>query len=224
MTAHDFERIPPQDMQAEMSTLGGMLLSKDAIAEVSGILQAGDYYRPAHGVVHTAVLDLWSRSEPVDPITVAAELTKRGQITKVGGQGYLFTLVHAVPTAANAGYYAEIVREKAVLRRLVEAGTRVAQIGYSGAMTAAEALDAAAPGPAPTLPVRHVEPVRVRGGIRRVERDRGGDVVSRIRSFGCMTRVWAGASDSAIRSSRSSTAIAPASAIGRSTVVSAGVE
>ncbi|MFE2426334.1 replicative DNA helicase [Streptomyces sp. NPDC059373] len=129
--AGGFERVPPQDLDAEQSVLGGMLLSKDAIADVVEVLKGADFYRPAHETIYAAVLDLYARGEPADPITVAAELTKRGELTKVGGPPYLHTLVNAVPTAANAEYYAEIVHERAVLRRLVEAGTRITQMGYA---------------------------------------------------------------------------------------------
>ncbi|GAA2930709.1 replicative DNA helicase [Streptomyces thioluteus] len=126
-----FERVPPQDLDAEQSVLGGMLLSKDAIADVVEILKGNDFYRPAHETVYQAILDLYAKGEPADPITVAAELTKRGEISRVGGAAYLHTLVQTVPTAANAEYYAEIVHERAVLRRLVEAGTRITQMGYA---------------------------------------------------------------------------------------------
>ena len=126
-----FERVPPQDLDAEQSVLGGMLLSKDAIADVVEVLKGHDFYRPAHETVYKAILDLYAKGEPADPITVAAELTKRGEITRVGGAPYLHTLVQSVPTAANAEYYAEIVHERAVLRRLVEAGTRITQMGYA---------------------------------------------------------------------------------------------
>ncbi|WP_443050547.1 replicative DNA helicase [Streptomyces sp. H27-D2] len=108
-----------------------MLLSKDAIADVIEVLKGPDFYRPAHETVFQAVLDLYAKGEPADPITVGAELTRRGEITKVGGASYLHTLVQSVPTAANAEYYAEIVHERAVLRRLVEAGTRITQMGYA---------------------------------------------------------------------------------------------
>jgi replicative DNA helicase len=127
-----FDKQPPQDLPAEQSVLGGMMLSKDAIADVVEVLRPGDFYRPAHQNVYDCVLDLYSRGEPADPITVAAELERRGELRRVGGAPYLHTLIATVPTAANAGYYAEIVAEKAVLRRLVEAGTRIVQLGYSG--------------------------------------------------------------------------------------------
>lgn len=126
-----FDRTPPQDLQAEQSVLGGMLLSKDAIADVVEELRAGDFYRPAHETIYDAILDLYGRGEPADAVTVANELSKRGDLARIGGGPYLHTLIASVPTAANAAHYARIVRERAVLRRLVEAGTRIAQLGYA---------------------------------------------------------------------------------------------
>jgi replicative DNA helicase len=143
--SEDFGRQPPQDMAAEQSVLGGMLLSKDAIADVLERLRPGDFYRPAHQNVYDAILDLYGRGEPADAVTVAAELDRRGMLRRIGGAPYLHTLISTVPTAANAGYYATIVAEKALLRRLVEAGTRVVQYGYAGAEGAdvAEIVDRA---------------------------------------------------------------------------------
>ncbi|WP_328362877.1 replicative DNA helicase [Mycobacterium sp. NBC_00419] len=131
--SEDFGRQPPQDLAAEQSVLGGMLLSKDAIADVLEKLRPGDFYRPAHQNVYDAILDLYGRGEPADAVTVGAELDRRGLLRRIGGLPYLHTLISTVPTAANAGYYASIVAEKALLRRLVEAGTRVVQYGYAGA-------------------------------------------------------------------------------------------
>ena len=128
-----YDRTPPQDIAAEQSALGGMLLSKDAIADVVEVLRPTDFYRPAHQLIYDAVLDLYARGEPADAVTVSAELTRPGQLARVGGAPYLHTLISTVPTAANAGYYAQIVAEKAVLRRLVTAGTRIAQMGYETA-------------------------------------------------------------------------------------------
>lgn len=132
-----FERQPPQDLAAEQSVLGGMMLSKDAIADVVEVLSPNDFYRPAHQAIYDCVLDLYGRGEPADAITVSAELERRQELLKVGGAPYLHTLIATVPTAANAGYYAEIVSEKAILRRLVEAGTRIVQLGYHGSEGAA---------------------------------------------------------------------------------------
>ena len=140
----EFERTPPQDLVAEQSVLGGMLLSKDAIADVVEVLKSTDFYRPAHQIVFDAVLDLYGKGEPADPVTVSAELTRLGQLARVGGAPYLHTLISSVPTAANAGYYAKIVADRAVMRRLVEAGTRIVQLGYGAdAMDVETAVDLA---------------------------------------------------------------------------------
>ena len=126
-----YERTPPQDIAAEQGVLGGMLLSKDAIADVIDVVKGRDFYQPKHEQIFDAILDLYGRGEPADAVTVANELTKRNELSRVGGPAYLHTLMESVPTAANAGYYAEIVHERAILRRLVEAGTRITQMGYA---------------------------------------------------------------------------------------------
>ena len=138
-----YDRTPPQDIAAEQAVLGGMLLSKDAIADVVEVLRGHDFYRPAHETIYEAILDLYGRGEPADPLTVADQLQKNNELGRIGGAPYLHTLVNYVPTAANAGYYADIVRERAILRRLVEAGTRIVQMGYSGDGEADDIVDAA---------------------------------------------------------------------------------
>ena len=139
--ADTFDRTPPQDVAAEQCVLGGMLLSKDAIADVVEILRANDFYRPTHTTIFEAVLDLYGRGEPADPITVAAALADSGALARVGGAAYLHTVISTVPTAANASYYARIVSERAVLRRLVEAGTRIVQLGYGSAARGGRDVD-----------------------------------------------------------------------------------
>lgn len=124
-------RTMPHDDVAEQSVLGGMLLSKDAIADVVESLRASDFYKPAHETIYEAILSLYGHGSPADAITVADELKKRGELTRVGGAAYLHTLIASVPTAANAQYYAEIVKEHAIMRRLIEAGTKIAQLGYA---------------------------------------------------------------------------------------------
>lgn len=136
-------RLPPQDIAAEQGALGGMLLSKDAIGNVLEVLKPRDYYRPAHEMIHNAIVDLYSHDEPADPITVAAELKKRGELDRIGGPSYLHTLVNSVPTAANADFYADIVQQRAVLRRLIEAGGRIVGMGYAGEGEAEKIVDAA---------------------------------------------------------------------------------
>ncbi|BAS19974.1 replicative DNA helicase [Rothia mucilaginosa] len=131
-TAIDYgSRTMPHDDVAEQSVLGGMLLSKDAIADVVESLRASDFYKPAHETIYEAILSLYGHGSPADAITVADELKKRGELARVGGAAYIHTLIASVPTAANAQYYAEIVKEHAIMRRLIEAGTKIAQLGYA---------------------------------------------------------------------------------------------
>ncbi len=127
-----FERTPPHDLLAEQSALGGMMLSPDAVADVTDTVRGGDFYVPKHEVIFEAIYALYSHGEPTDVVAVTDELIKTASLQRAGGVDYLHSLTSIVPTAANAGYYASIVAERAVLRRLVEAGTRIAQMGYSG--------------------------------------------------------------------------------------------
>lgn len=125
------QRMLPNDLLAEQCTLGGMLLSQEAVAEVFEHVKGPDFYAPKHEIIFEAVLQLYSKGEPTDVITVTDQLTKNGELVKAGGADYLHTLTSIVPTAANAAFYAEIVQEKATLRRLVEVGTKIAQMGYT---------------------------------------------------------------------------------------------
>ncbi len=139
----EYERTPPHDVLAEQSTLGGMLLSKDAVADVIESLRGADFYVPKHELIFEAILTLYSHGEPTDVIAVTDELIKTGDLQRAGGADYLHTLTSIVPTAANAGYYASIVSERALLRRLVEAGTRIVQMGYAGQGEATEIVNSA---------------------------------------------------------------------------------
>ncbi len=132
------QRVLPHNLDAEQSTLGGMLLSSDAVADVLECVHGNDFYHPKHEVIFAAILSLYSRGEPTDAIAVGNALRSTGEVQRAGGEAYLHTLTNLVPTAANAGYYAEIVREQAMLRRLVEVGTHIAQLGYA---SEGEALD-----------------------------------------------------------------------------------
>ncbi|WP_352232322.1 replicative DNA helicase [Micromonospora sp. NBRC 101691] len=136
-----FDKTPPQDVAAEQCVLGGMLLSKDAIADVVEILKTHDFYRPIHATIFDTILEIYGRGEPADSITVAAALADSGDLVRIGGAPYLHTLIASVPTAANAAYYARIVAERAVLRRLVEAGTRIVQLGYGTAAGGSRDVD-----------------------------------------------------------------------------------
>lgn len=125
------ERIPPQDLDAERGILGGMLLSARAVEEVIDIVKGRDFYLPKHEQIFAAVTFLFGRDEPADGVTVANELGRRGQLGKIGGPAYLHELMGSVPTSASAGWYADIVRQHAQRRRLIDAGTRAVQMGYA---------------------------------------------------------------------------------------------
>lgn len=139
----DFERQPPNDTEAEQAVLGSMLLSRHVIDRMIAIVEPAAFYRPAHQTVFTTIADLYGRSRnpKIDPITVGSELERLGELNKIGGQPYLHRLVGAVPSTAHAEHYAEIVRDKAVLRSVIEASTRAATRAYTQQGTAAEILD-----------------------------------------------------------------------------------
>lgn len=120
----------PHDRRAEEGVLGAMLLSPNTVTDVIEILEPEEFYFPAHQLIYTAILDLYSAGGDIDTVLVGGRLDKMGHLDRAGGAAYLLTLISSVPTAANARYYADIVAEKGILRRLVQAGTRVAQLGY----------------------------------------------------------------------------------------------
>lgn len=125
-------RQPPHDREAEQGVLGAMLMSPNTVMEVIEQLDPDDFYYPAHSLIYEAILDLFSNGQHIDPVIVAGRLDRYNNLERTGGAVYLHTLISSVPTAANALYYAEMVAEKAVLRKLVDAGTRVVQLGYAG--------------------------------------------------------------------------------------------
>lgn len=133
----EFDRVLPHDAEAEQAALGGMMLSRDAITDVTEMLGRGPwegphpFYRPAHQVIYEAILDLDGAGEPADAISLAAHLRRAGTLGKVGGGPYLHAVLEAVPTAANAGYYARIIRRKAVARGMVETAMQLEQAGWS---------------------------------------------------------------------------------------------
>jgi len=137
------ERIPPQNLDAEQSVLGSMLLDRDAIARVVEALRPEDFYRDVHRTIYTAMLELFERGEPVDLVTVTNKLGGMGKLEDIGGTTYLASLPNTVPTAANAEFYASIVLEKAMLRALISAGTHIASLGYEGADDVAVLIDQA---------------------------------------------------------------------------------
>ena len=130
--AQDLGRQMPQNVEAEQGVLGGMMLNKEAIADVVEKITVDDFYRPAHASIYDAILRLYGEGKEIDPVIVASRLERDGQLERSGGPAYIHSIIQRTPTSANVGYYAQIVSEKAVLRRLVNAGTKIVQLGYSG--------------------------------------------------------------------------------------------
>ncbi|HEX6988351.1 MAG TPA: replicative DNA helicase [Bacillota bacterium] len=141
--AADLERVPPQNLEAEQSVLGAVLLDRDAAHKVAEIVEPEDFYREAHQLIYRAVLDLLDSGDAVDTVTLSDRLRKRRELERVGGIGYLTTLVNSVPTAANAEYYARIVAEKALLRRLIAAATEIVRDVFEGDEDVADLMDRA---------------------------------------------------------------------------------
>ena len=136
--------VPPQNLDAEESVLGAMMLSPGAIGAVSEVLSASDFYRASHATIYRAALDLYAKGEPVDAITLVDELERRGELEEVGGRARINELAALVPAASNAAHYARIVREMALLRGLVRVGQEIARLGLErGGYAAAELLDRA---------------------------------------------------------------------------------
>jgi replicative DNA helicase len=136
-------RVPPHDLQAEESLLGAMMLSSEAIASAAGVVTAGDFYKPAHGHVFDAVHTLYASGQPADAVTVADELRRAGLLDAIGGPAVLAQIMASTPATTNAGRYARIIEEYALLRRLISVAGEVAEIGYSVPDDVPKALDQA---------------------------------------------------------------------------------
>src|ERR671922_1691791 len=135
--------VPPQNLDAEESVLGAMMLAPGAIGSVSEVLDAGDFYRESHAKIYRAALGLYARGEPVDAITLVDELEERGELGDAGGRERIHELAALVPATANAAHYARIVREMATLRGLIRAGAEVARLGWERPGDARELVDQA---------------------------------------------------------------------------------
>lgn len=133
--------LPPQNLEAEVSVLGAMMISPMAITNVVDKVHETDFYRDSHREIFHTITELFGKGYPVDPITVTENLTLRGVLDQVGGKAYIHTLVSTVPAAANASHYAAIVRENSVLRSLIQVGNRIAEMGYERPGEVRELLD-----------------------------------------------------------------------------------
>ncbi|HXJ48321.1 MAG TPA: DnaB-like helicase N-terminal domain-containing protein, partial [Candidatus Acidoferrum sp.] len=136
-------RVPPHDLDAEMSVIGSVLLDPLSVAKVLQFLHPEDFYRENNGQIYRAALDLFAAGEPIDNVTLAAQLQTMGLLDRVGGRAQLASMQGAVPTAANIEYYGRIVKEKAYKRRLISAGSNIAGFGYDDSVEAEEAINQA---------------------------------------------------------------------------------
>lgn len=137
------ERLPPQNIEAEQSTLGSMMLDRAAIEKAADILKEMDFYRPSHGTIFDAMCALNERNQPVDLITLQEELRGRGKLEEVGGTEYLMALISQVPSASRVEHYARIVEEKSILRRLLAAASEMSGMAYDGDQDVAAITDKA---------------------------------------------------------------------------------
>lgn len=136
-------RIPPQNLEAEQSVLGSVLLDKEGIIRVSDILLPEDFYDDRHAEVFEAMLELFEKRSPIDVVTLTDHLEKKKKLTEIGGASYITTLANSVPTAAHAANYADIIHEKAVLRRLLTAANKITNLGYEEERKLDDILDEA---------------------------------------------------------------------------------
>jgi replicative DNA helicase len=142
-TGADAARVPPHDLDAERAVIGAMLVSETAVAAVAERLAADDFYSEVHRIIYGAMMRLYSRGDPIDQLTLTNELRSVNEFDRVGGRPYVFQIVESVPTAANAGRYAEIVRGKALLRAVIDVGSRITEDAFGEPENVSEALDSA---------------------------------------------------------------------------------
>ena len=135
------EKLPPHNMEAEQSVLGSLLIDRDAVIRIASFLKPSDFYSGGNGLIYEAILDLYNRRVPPDFVTVVDELTRRDRLNDVGGISYLTELINTVPTAVHIEYYGRIVERTATLRRLIDAGASIINIGYDDSIEVDEALD-----------------------------------------------------------------------------------
>jgi replicative DNA helicase len=142
-TGAEAARVPPHDLDAERAVIGAMLVSETAVAAVAERLGAEDFYSEVHRIIYGAMMRLYSRGEPIDQLTLTNELRSVNEFERIGGRPYVFQIVESVPTAANAGRYADIVRGKALLRAIIDVGSRITEDAFREPEDVSEALDSA---------------------------------------------------------------------------------
>ena len=123
-------RMPPQNLEAEQSVLGSLLIDKDAITKIADVLTPQEFYKDGHRIIYECMLELYGAKEPIDLLSLASKLDEKKQLENTGGRSYLINLTNAVPTSANVAHYAKIIRKKAILRKLITTAAEIHEMGY----------------------------------------------------------------------------------------------
>ncbi len=142
-TSNENLRVPPQNIEAEKSVLGALMLNKDAIINVANLIRQGDFYKDDHNLIFEAMIELYEKNEPIDVLSLSNRLEEKGQIEKIGGSSYLTNLVNAVPSSANIVHYAKVVQKKSTLRKLIVAASEILELGYKEDEDVEKVLDKA---------------------------------------------------------------------------------
>ncbi|MDD5489894.1 MAG: DnaB-like helicase N-terminal domain-containing protein, partial [Candidatus Moranbacteria bacterium] len=136
-------RVPPQNIEAEMSVLGSLMLDKDAIIKIADLVRPDDFYKDANRLIYETMVELYEDREPIDVLSLSNKLEEKKQLEKIGGSGYLTDLVNSVPTASNVVHYAKVVQKKSLLRKLISAASDIIELGYEEAEDVEKVLDEA---------------------------------------------------------------------------------
>ncbi len=123
-------RVPPQNIEAERSVLGALMLDKDAIIRVANLIRSGDFYKDDHNVIFEAMIELYEKRDPIDVLSLSNRLEEKNQLEKIGGSSYLTSLVATVPSSANIVHYAKVVQKKSTLRKLIQTASKILELGY----------------------------------------------------------------------------------------------
>jgi len=142
-TSNENLKVPPQNIDAERSVLGALMLDKDAIIKVANLIRQGDFYKDDHNKIYEAMIELYEKREPIDVLSLSNRLEEKGQLEKIGGSSYLTSLVNSVPSSSNIAHYAKVVQKKSMLRKLIHAASEIVELGYKEEEDVEKILDEA---------------------------------------------------------------------------------
>lgn len=136
-------KVPPQNIDAERSVLGALMLDKDAIIKIANLIRIGDFYKDDHNMIYEAMVELYEQREPIDVLSLSNRLEEKKQLEKIGGSSYLTSLVNTIPSSSNIVHYAKVVQKKSTLRKLIEAASEIVELGYNESEDVEKILDKA---------------------------------------------------------------------------------